>query len=140
MCMYVCVCMCAHVCVCVCVCCCVGGYGSPFYLCTETSQSHACVGLTTRCICCTCRDFKISCVGVGVLPPLQLSHQVVHFAATALYDVSTAAFHVLNNHTSSNEFTHPVPRIGTKGTPLSVWNRANRRLNPQPPTTIPTEG
>ncbi|XP_076472381.1 cilia- and flagella-associated protein 74-like isoform X2 [Babylonia areolata] len=61
------------------------------------------------------RDFKISCVGVGVLPPLQLSHQVVHFAATSLYDVSTAVLHVVNHHTSSNEFTHPVPRIGTKG-------------------------
>ncbi|KAK7093572.1 cilia- and flagella-associated protein 74-like [Littorina saxatilis] len=61
------------------------------------------------------RDFKISCVGVGVLPPLQLSNQVVHFAATALYDVSSAAVHVINHHTSSNEFTHPVPRIGTKG-------------------------
>ncbi|KAK7476539.1 hypothetical protein BaRGS_00032219 [Batillaria attramentaria] len=60
-------------------------------------------------------DFKISCVGVGVLPPLQLSHQVVHFAATALYDVSTASVNVVNHHTSSNEFTHPVPRIGTKG-------------------------
>nr|KAG5691853.1 hypothetical protein BaRGS_033457 [Batillaria attramentaria] len=44
-----------------------------------------------------------------------LSHQVVHFAATALYDVSTASVNVVNHHTSSNEFTHPVPRIGTKG-------------------------
>ncbi|KAL8571941.1 hypothetical protein ACOMHN_026153 [Nucella lapillus] len=61
------------------------------------------------------REFRISCVGVGVLPPLQLSHQVVHFAATSLYDVSTAVVHVNNNHTSSNEFTHPVPRVGTKG-------------------------
>ena len=47
-----------------------------------------------------------------MLPPLDLSHQVVHFAATSLYDVSTASLHVINSHTSMNEFTHPVPRIG----------------------------
>ncbi|XP_033763578.1 cilia- and flagella-associated protein 74-like isoform X1 [Pecten maximus] len=58
------------------------------------------------------REFKIQCKGVGVHPPLELSHQVVHFAATALYDVSTASLHVVNSHTSTNEFTHPVPRIG----------------------------
>ncbi|XP_055958483.1 cilia- and flagella-associated protein 74 isoform X1 [Patella vulgata] len=58
------------------------------------------------------RDFKIHCKGVGVHPPLELSHQVVNFAATSVYDVSTAALHVINSHTSSNEFTHPVPRIG----------------------------
>ena len=45
-------------------------------------------------------------------PPLELSHQVVHFASTPLYDVSTVSLHVVNAHTSSNEFTHPVPRIG----------------------------
>ncbi|XP_035828407.1 cilia- and flagella-associated protein 74 [Aplysia californica] len=58
------------------------------------------------------RDFKIQVCGVGVLTPLELSHQVIHFAATPLYDVSSVAFHVVNSHTSSNEFTHPVPRIG----------------------------
>ncbi|XP_062567014.1 cilia- and flagella-associated protein 74-like isoform X2 [Saccostrea cucullata] len=58
------------------------------------------------------REFKIQCKGVGVHPPLEMSHQVVHFSATPLYDVSTASFHVINSHTSTNEFTHPVPRIG----------------------------
>ncbi|KAL5014796.1 hypothetical protein ScPMuIL_009066 [Solemya velum] len=58
------------------------------------------------------REFKIQCKGVGVHPPLELSNQVIHFAATALYDVSTASLHVINSHTSTNEFTHPVPRIG----------------------------
>ncbi|XP_053379519.1 cilia- and flagella-associated protein 74-like isoform X2 [Mercenaria mercenaria] len=58
------------------------------------------------------REFKIQCKGVGVHPPLDLSKQVIHFAATSLYDVSTAALHVINSHTSMNEFTHPVPRIG----------------------------
>nr|CAB3230261.1 uncharacterized protein KIAA1751 homolog [Phallusia mammillata] len=58
------------------------------------------------------RDFPLHCKAVGVHPPLDLSHQVVHFAATALDDVSTALIHVINAHTSANEFTHPVPRIG----------------------------
>ena len=58
------------------------------------------------------REFKIQCKGVGVHPPLELSKQIVHFAATSLYDVSTASLHVINSHTSTNEFTHPVPRIG----------------------------
>ncbi|XP_056018167.1 cilia- and flagella-associated protein 74-like isoform X2 [Ostrea edulis] len=58
------------------------------------------------------REFKIQCKGVGVHPPLEMSHQVIHFSATSLYDVSTTSFHVVNSHTSTNEFTHPVPRIG----------------------------
>ncbi|XP_078697450.1 cilia- and flagella-associated protein 74-like [Branchiostoma floridae x Branchiostoma belcheri] len=58
------------------------------------------------------RDFKLSCKAVGVHPPLELSQSVIHFAATALIDSSLAALHVVNNHTSRNEFTHPVPRIG----------------------------
>ncbi|CAH1773330.1 unnamed protein product [Owenia fusiformis] len=58
------------------------------------------------------REFKIQCKGVGVHPPLELSQQVVHFKATALNDVSTTSLHVINSHTSMNEFTHPVPRIG----------------------------
>ncbi|KAK3105163.1 hypothetical protein FSP39_018521 [Pinctada imbricata] len=58
------------------------------------------------------REFKIQCKGVGVHPPLEMSKQVVHFKATSLYDVSTTSMHVVNSHTSTNEFTHPVPRIG----------------------------
>ncbi|XP_078615785.1 cilia- and flagella-associated protein 74-like [Branchiostoma floridae x Branchiostoma japonicum] len=58
------------------------------------------------------RDFKLSCKAVGVHPPLELSQSVIHFAATALIDSSTAALHVVNSHTSRNEFTHPVPRVG----------------------------
>ncbi|XP_041480750.1 cilia- and flagella-associated protein 74-like [Lytechinus variegatus] len=58
------------------------------------------------------RDFKISCRGVGVHPPLDLSHSVIHFAATALEDTSITSLYILNTHTNANEFTHPVPRIG----------------------------
>ncbi|CAK8682360.1 unnamed protein product [Clavelina lepadiformis] len=58
------------------------------------------------------RDFPVHCTAVGVHPPLELSQQVIYFPATALDDVTTAFVHVINNHTSANEFTHPVPRIG----------------------------
>uniref|UniRef100_UPI00398F0B5A cilia- and flagella-associated protein 74 isoform X2 n=1 Tax=Pristiophorus japonicus TaxID=55135 RepID=UPI00398F0B5A len=59
------------------------------------------------------RNFKISCTAIGVFPPLKLSHSVVHFAATALHDIATVTLYVVNSHTNQNEFTHPVPRIGT---------------------------
>ncbi|XP_075045701.1 cilia- and flagella-associated protein 74 isoform X2 [Mixophyes fleayi] len=58
------------------------------------------------------RQFKISCKAVGVHPPMELSHYLVQFPATALNDASTATLYVVNSHTSRNEFTHPVPRIG----------------------------
>ncbi|XP_075135720.1 cilia- and flagella-associated protein 74 [Leptodactylus fuscus] len=58
------------------------------------------------------RQFRISCKAIGVHPPLELSHSLVQFPATALSDTSTATLYVVNSHTSCNEFTHPVPRIG----------------------------
>ena len=60
-----------------------------------------------------CREFKIRCQGVGVHTPLNLSHQVIHFPATAVYDESVAYIHINNNHLDTNEFKHPVPRIGS---------------------------
>uniref|UniRef100_A0A8C6JX92 CFA74 protein n=1 Tax=Melopsittacus undulatus TaxID=13146 RepID=A0A8C6JX92_MELUD len=58
------------------------------------------------------RQFKLSCKAVGVHPPLELSHSLVQFAATALNSVSTATLYVMNPHVSINHFTHTVPRIG----------------------------
>lgn len=58
------------------------------------------------------RSFEIRCRAVGVHPPLCLSHQIIKFAATALYDVRSEVVDVINAHTDANEFTHPVPRIG----------------------------
>ncbi|KAJ8386870.1 hypothetical protein AAFF_G00165710 [Aldrovandia affinis] len=63
------------------------------------------------------RDFKLQCRAVGVHPPLELSHSLVQFGATAVDDVSTAVLHVVNSHTGHAEFTHLAPRIG-KGTVL----------------------
>ncbi|XP_053941874.1 cilia- and flagella-associated protein 74 [Cuculus canorus] len=59
------------------------------------------------------RQFKLSCKAVGVHPPLELSHSLVQFAATALNGVSTATLYVMNSHVSVNHFTHAVPRIGS---------------------------
>lgn len=61
---------------------------------------------------CLLRQFKVSCKAIGVHPPLELSHSLVQFPGTALNDVSIATLYVTNSHISSNEFTHPVPRIG----------------------------
>ncbi|XP_065506198.1 cilia- and flagella-associated protein 74 [Caloenas nicobarica] len=59
------------------------------------------------------RQFKLSCKAVGVHPPLELSHSLVQFAATALNAVSTATLYVMNSHVSVNPFAHAVPRIGS---------------------------
>ncbi|XP_009459278.1 PREDICTED: uncharacterized protein CFAP74 [Nipponia nippon] len=58
------------------------------------------------------RQFKLSCKAVGVHPPLELSHSLVRFAATALNGVSAATLYVMNPHVSVNHFTHAVPRTG----------------------------
>ncbi|XP_037237487.1 cilia- and flagella-associated protein 74 [Falco rusticolus] len=58
------------------------------------------------------RQFKLSCKAVGVHPPLELSHSLVRFAATALNGVSTATLYVMNSRVSVNPFTHAVPRTG----------------------------
>ena len=50
---------------------------------------------------------------MGVLPPLELSHSVIKMKATAVSDTCAAHIEVINSHTSANEFTHPVPRIGS---------------------------
>ncbi|XP_008936078.1 PREDICTED: uncharacterized protein KIAA1751 homolog, partial [Merops nubicus] len=59
------------------------------------------------------RQFKLSCRAVGVHPPLELSHSLVQFAATALNDVSTARLYVMNPHVSVSHLTHAAPRIGS---------------------------
>ncbi|KAM6976790.1 cilia- and flagella-associated protein 74 [Aplochiton taeniatus] len=58
------------------------------------------------------RDFPVACRAVGVHPPLELSHSLVQFGATPVGRHSTAVLHVVNSHTSLNEFSHPVPRVG----------------------------
>ncbi|KXJ04697.1 Cilia- and flagella-associated protein 74, partial [Exaiptasia diaphana] len=59
------------------------------------------------------REFKLPCRAVGVLPPLELSHTLIQMKATAIDDTCSSHLEVINPHTSANEFTHPVPRIGT---------------------------
>ncbi|XP_019906907.2 cilia- and flagella-associated protein 74 [Esox lucius] len=58
------------------------------------------------------RDFSLTCRAIGIHPPLELSHSVVHFGATAVGDSSTAKLHIVNKHNHHNEFTHTIPHIG----------------------------
>ncbi|XP_034609131.1 cilia- and flagella-associated protein 74 isoform X5 [Trachemys scripta elegans] len=87
------------------------------------------------------RQFKLSCKAVGVHPPLELSHSLVKFAATALNDVSTATLYVINAHVSLNRFTHAVPRIG-KGEIAPVGPTSFEFLVPEdsPVTIMPSVG
>uniref|UniRef100_A0A670JEG7 Cilia and flagella associated protein 74 n=1 Tax=Podarcis muralis TaxID=64176 RepID=A0A670JEG7_PODMU len=87
------------------------------------------------------REFKLSCKAVGVHPPLELSHTLVQFSATALNDVSTANIFVINNHVSVNQFTHSVPRVG-KGEVAPVGPTSFQFLVPEdsPITIMPCVG
>ncbi|RLV95066.1 hypothetical protein DV515_00012934, partial [Chloebia gouldiae] len=86
-------------------------------------------------------QFKLSCKAVGVHPPLELSHSLVQFAATALNSVSSATLDVLNSHVDGNPLTHPVPRIGT-GNPVPVGPTSFEFHVPQdcPVTITPSVG
>ncbi|KAM9217792.1 cilia- and flagella-associated protein 74 [Leptosomus discolor] len=58
------------------------------------------------------RQFKLSCKAVGVHPPLELSHSLVRFAATALNGVSTATLYVMSSPGSLRRFSPAGPRTG----------------------------
>ena len=57
-------------------------------------------------------EYRLSCKGIGVYPPLELSQSTVSFRATAIDDISIASLKMINSHSDGNEFTHEVPRIG----------------------------
>ncbi|GLD45765.1 cilia- and flagella-associated protein 74 isoform X1, partial [Lates japonicus] len=57
------------------------------------------------------RDFLLSCRAVGVRPPLQLSHSLVQFGATAIGDRSTTTLHLINHHTDRNQSKQPVTPV-----------------------------
>lgn len=64
-------------------------------------------------LCFDIRDFLLSCRGVGVRPPLELSHTLVNFGATAIGDHSTAVI-ILTNHQSSRFRPKPPDAAGVK--------------------------
>ncbi|XP_059190214.1 cilia- and flagella-associated protein 74 [Centropristis striata] len=57
------------------------------------------------------RDFPLSCRAVGVHPPLELSHSVVQFGATAVGDHSTAILYLSNHETNHNKSKQPIPSL-----------------------------
>uniref|UniRef100_A0A669BX33 Cilia and flagella associated protein 74 n=1 Tax=Oreochromis niloticus TaxID=8128 RepID=A0A669BX33_ORENI len=54
------------------------------------------------------RDFLLSCRAVGVHPPLELSHFLVQFGATAVGDQSTAMLFLSNHQTGRDQNRQPV--------------------------------
>ncbi|XP_038602571.1 cilia- and flagella-associated protein 74 [Tachyglossus aculeatus] len=87
------------------------------------------------------RQFKLPCRAIGVHPPLELSHSLVKFPATALNDVSSVILYVVNAHVSMNHMTHCVPRIGS-GEPAPVGPTSFEFLPPEgaPITIVPSVG
>ncbi|XP_029292469.1 cilia- and flagella-associated protein 74 isoform X3 [Cottoperca gobio] len=57
------------------------------------------------------RDFLLSCRAVGVRPPLQLSHSLVQFGATAVGDHSSAVLYLTNHQTSQNQPKQAAPPV-----------------------------
>lgn len=53
------------------------------------------------------RDFYLSCRAVGVRPPLELSHSLVQFGATAIGDHSTALLYLTNHEISPDRSNQP---------------------------------
>lgn len=72
----------------------------------------------------------LPCRAIGVRPVLELSDSLVQFVATAVGDRSTAVLFVLNSHTSLNDFTRPMPRIG-KGPVSPVGARVFTFIPPE---------
>ncbi|XP_051805300.1 cilia- and flagella-associated protein 74 isoform X1 [Acanthochromis polyacanthus] len=54
------------------------------------------------------RDFLLPCRAVGVHPPLELSHSLVQFGATAVGDHATATVYLTNHHTDRFQSKQPV--------------------------------
>ncbi|XP_039657369.1 cilia- and flagella-associated protein 74 isoform X5 [Perca fluviatilis] len=57
------------------------------------------------------RDFLLSCRAVGVRPPLELSHSLVQFGATAVGDHSTAILYLINHQNNHKQSKQPVPPV-----------------------------
>ncbi|XP_029975349.1 cilia- and flagella-associated protein 74 [Salarias fasciatus] len=82
------------------------------------------------------RDFPLSCRAVGVQPPLELSHSLVQFGATAVGDHSTAVLHLIsrqNDRSRSKQAPAPAgPRLFSfavpEGSDLSITPAAGRLL------------
>ncbi|XP_069383318.1 cilia- and flagella-associated protein 74 isoform X2 [Paralichthys olivaceus] len=57
------------------------------------------------------RDFLLSCRAVGVCPPLELSHSLIQFGATALGDYSTTIIDLINPHVNRNQSKQSVTPV-----------------------------
>ncbi|XP_069550165.1 cilia- and flagella-associated protein 74 [Brachyistius frenatus] len=66
------------------------------------------------------KDFLLPCRAVGVHPPLELSHSLVQFGATALGDHSTATLYLTNHHTARNRSRQPAAPADEDASALAV--------------------
>ncbi|XP_051027663.1 cilia- and flagella-associated protein 74 [Acomys russatus] len=82
------------------------------------------------------RYFKVSCLAVGVHPPLELSHYQIKFSATSLYDTTVSTLYVINSHLSMNKLIHSVPRIGSEDASPVGPTSFEFLLPPNSPITI----
>ncbi|XP_076023285.1 cilia- and flagella-associated protein 74 [Genypterus blacodes] len=57
------------------------------------------------------REFPISCRGVGVHPPLELSHSLVQFGATAVGDHSTTLLYLTHTRIDCNQSKQQLPQL-----------------------------
>lgn len=84
-----------------------------YYLDFWLKQSRVLIHFAHKSLFCfPLRVFLLPCHAIGVRPVLELSNSLVQFGATAVGDRSTAVLFILNSHTSLNDFTHPMPRVG----------------------------
>ncbi|XP_041859968.1 cilia- and flagella-associated protein 74 [Melanotaenia boesemani] len=90
------------------------------------------------------RDFLLSCRGVGVQPPLELSHSLVRFRATAVGDQSTAIVYLVNHHTDRNQPKQALtPDTMTFGSPrlfcFTLPENSDIRISPSAGRLLPGE-
>ncbi|XP_056897121.1 cilia- and flagella-associated protein 74 isoform X5 [Takifugu flavidus] len=57
------------------------------------------------------RDFRLSCRGTGVHPPLELSHSLVQFGDTAVGDCSSSVLFLTNHEVTKGKVTPVPPRL-----------------------------
>ncbi|XP_056155745.1 cilia- and flagella-associated protein 74 [Lampris incognitus] len=58
------------------------------------------------------RDFPLSCRGVGIHPPVQLSHSLIQFGATGVGGHAITVFYLIHSLTCRNQSSHAVTRVG----------------------------
>lgn len=86
---------------------------------------------------CRYRDFRLSCRAVVAHPPLQLSHSLLKFAATAVGDHSTAQLYVINPQAEPQGTTQLFQFVPPDGSEISITPTGGQVLPGQVMNTSP---